>query len=63
MAPHTFITQQSESRELTIERDGTMQTQSVDDAAALGGVLSEFFGLTLTASELDAAFRVAVGEK
>jgi N-hydroxyarylamine O-acetyltransferase len=49
------------NRELTIERDGTMQTRSIDDPATLGSVLSELFGLNLTASEIEASFRATVG--
>jgi N-hydroxyarylamine O-acetyltransferase len=47
------------NRDLTIERGGTTQTRTIEDASMLGSVLSEHFGLSLTASELDAAFRVA----
>jgi N-hydroxyarylamine O-acetyltransferase len=47
------------NRDLTIERDGTTQTRTIEDASMLGSVLAEHFGLSLTACELDAAFRVA----
>jgi arylamine N-acetyltransferase len=48
-------------RELTIERDGTLQTRSIDDSRTLGIVLTETFGLALTAIEIDAAFRATGG--